>query len=527
MRIGASGSQLTIDDEFRGLIPPLTADERLQLENNILSSGGARDPIVVWSLHPGDMSEEAKDILAGGGNLVAMSDEQIEKCAVDHEANLGSRSYPMCRVVGRAGHFSLVQITGHLTDDECKHGEWCRYDWFCVYTGEWYSDASDYDRKTIVDGHNRHEICTRLGLPFDITEMAFPDRNAAMIWIIDNQQGRRNLADFAKTELELRRESIHAAMTAPRGAPVGNENGKKSKKSNTQSSEYLSDRNDRVKDAKIGDAAGVSRDTVAKVRRITEAAEQGLVDTDTMSKLRTGGVSINHVDKEIKKHRADVRASEKKTAAAAAGLLDGDIVRLGDFRTVLPSIPDGCVDLIFTDPPYDKETIPLYGDMAREAARILRPGGSLICYLGQYATADVCRLVGEHLKFFWPLCCYHEGPGQVMAFWGIRAKWKPMLWFVNGGNRFDTSSVLEDLVVSTKEKGSHPWQQSVVEASYYIKKLTPVGGLVVDPFCGGGTTAVAAKSCGRKWITCELDPEYAAIATQRIKEASNEDSQSN
>jgi site-specific DNA-methyltransferase (adenine-specific) len=92
-----------------------------------------------------------------------------------------------------------------------------------------------------------------------------------------------------------------------------------------------------------------------------------------------------------------------------------------------------------------------------------------------------------------------------------------MLWFVNGGNRFDTATIVEDMIVSTKEKTAHQWQQSVVEARYYIEKLTPAGGLVVDPFCGGGTTAVAAKIAGRKWITCELDPEYAAIATGRIK----------
>ena len=35
---------------------------------------------------------------------------------------------------------------------------------------------------------------------------------------------------------------------------------------------------------------------------------------------------------------------------------------------------------------------------------------------------------------------------------------------------------------------------------------------------GGGTTALAAKQAGRKWITCELDEDYAAIATQRINE---------
>jgi SAM-dependent methyltransferase len=411
---------IIVDAEFAALIPPLTADERNQLEANISAHGCARDPLVVWS---------------------------------------------------KAG------------------------------------------KLTLVDGHNRYEICTRLDLAFEIEEMRFDDRNAAMLWIIDNQKGRRNLADFAMTELEMAREKIYEEITLAAHRP------KKDDKKTTQKLEELPDRNDRTKDARIGAAAGVSREQVAKVRRIRDAANDGIVDDDTLTKLRTGAVSINHVDKTVKKHKAEAKAAERKKEAAAAGVIDGDIVRLGDFRTILPSIPDGCVDLIFTDPPYDKETVPLYEDMAREAARILRPGGSLICYLGQYATADVCRLVGNHLKFLWPLCCYHEGPGQVMAFWGIRVKWKPMLWFVNGGNRFDTSAVVEDLIVSTKEKSAHPWQQSVVEARYYIEKLTPSGGLVVDPFCGGGTTAVAAKLAGRKWITCELDQEYAAIATQRIKEA--------
>ena len=430
--MGKVFDDIKIDAEFAALIPPLTDDERSQLERNIVEHGRARDPLVAWS---------------------------------------------------KAGAF------------------------------------------TIVDGHNRYEICTRLDLPFDIAEMRFDDRNAAMLWIIDNQQGRRNLADFAKVELELKRESIHKArrgrpklIDVRTGGVHSDDQTTVTVPKNPQKSGGLSDPHDRESDARIGSASGVSRDTVGKVRRITEAVGEGLVDDDTLTKLRTGSVSINHVDKEIKKQRAEVRAVEKKKEAAAAGLLDGDIVRLGDFRTILPSIPDGCVDLIFTDPPYDKETIPLYKDMAAEAARILRPGGSLICYLGQYATADVCELVSQHLQFYWTLCCYHEGPGQSMSMRGIRAKWKPMLWFVNGTGRFDTSVMVEDLVVSHKEKSAHPWQQSVVEARYYIERLTPDGGLVVDPFCGGGTTALAAKQAGRKWVTCEIDGAYAAIATKRIKE---------
>jgi hypothetical protein len=105
---------------------------------------------------------------------------------------------------------------------------------------------------TIVDGHNRYEICTRRDLPFEIEEMRFDDRNAAMLWIIDNQKGRRNLADFAMTELEMAREKIYEDMTLAAHRP------KKEDKKTTQKIEELPDRNDRTKDARIGAAAGVS-----------------------------------------------------------------------------------------------------------------------------------------------------------------------------------------------------------------------------------------------------------------------------
>lgn len=46
---------------------------------------------------------------------------------------------------------------------------------------------------TLLDGHNRYEICSRLGLPFDYHELRFKDREEAADWIDRNQLGRRNL----------------------------------------------------------------------------------------------------------------------------------------------------------------------------------------------------------------------------------------------------------------------------------------------------------------------------------------------
>ena len=47
----------------------------------------------------------------------------------------------------------------------------------------------------------------------------------------------------------------------------------------------------------------------------------------------------------------------------------------------------------------------------------------------------------------------------------------------------------------------------------------PLGGVVLDPFGGAGTTAVVAMQEGRKSILCELNPEYAAMAERRIAAA--------
>jgi hypothetical protein len=56
----------------------------------------------------------------------------------------------------------------------------------------------------LVDGHNRHTICTKHNLQFNVVEMPFDSRNDVCIWIIQNQLGRRNLPHFARAELGVK-----------------------------------------------------------------------------------------------------------------------------------------------------------------------------------------------------------------------------------------------------------------------------------------------------------------------------------
>jgi hypothetical protein len=215
--------------------------------------------------------------------------------------------------------------------------------------------------------------------------------------------------------------------------------------------------------------------------------------------------------------QAAKRSSEKAEAKKRRRNVDG--LYLGDFREIGDKIPDASVDLIFTDPPYDRKAIELFDGLGEFAARVLRPGGSLVAYIGQIQLPDAVADLSKHLRYWWTCSCYHSGPTLLrMNEYGIVNGWKPMLWFVKE-TRGDKTTFVNDVATGTREKSHHDWQQSEAEARYFIELLTEKDGFVVDPFCGGGTTPVACIGLGRKWAAFEIDEANLSRASERISEA--------
>ncbi len=64
---------------------------------------------------------------------------------------------------------------------------------------------------------------------------------------------------------------------------------------------------------------------------------------------------------------------------------------------------------------------------------------------------------------------------------------------------------------------SHPARFPLALPTFFIKLLTKPGDLVLDPFGGTCTTALAAETLGRKWLVAEIDPKYAAVVSERFK----------
>ena len=86
----------------------------------------------------------------------------------------------------------------------------------------------------------------------------------------------------------------------------------------------------------------------------------------------------------------------------------------------------------------------------------------------------------------------------------------------DGGSRL-ARSVMQ--VRSCHGEAEHPTQKPIGILSPLIRYSVPLGGLVLDPFMGSGSTGVACMDLGRKFIGIEIDPKYFDIACKRIKDA--------
>jgi hypothetical protein len=78
---------------------------------------------------------------------------------------------------------------------------------------------------TLIDGHNRYDICTRNGIGFMTVNMEFKDRDQAKIWIINNQLGRRNLTSEQSSNLRGLRYELEKKESGVRGPKKGGQNG--------------------------------------------------------------------------------------------------------------------------------------------------------------------------------------------------------------------------------------------------------------------------------------------------------------
>jgi len=258
----------------------------------------------------------------------------------------------------------------------------------------------------------------------------------------------------------------------------------------------------------------------AKKRKPSVVAKDSAEQRKVQSSLE--GMDTEELPSKMLDARRVARLAREQEAERRAERADGDIglgiarLLLGDMRERGREIENESVDLILTDPPYPADFLPLWGDLGKLAARVLKPGGMLVAYAGALYLPQVMTLLSEHLSYWWCGVVLLPGAHSRVHVRNVAQGCKPLLFYVRDG--YVGERWFEDTYSSEGvEKEGHDWQQSEGLSEYYISKLTDPGGLVLDPFLGVGSTGVAAIVLGRNFVGIEVDPAAIEGGRERME----------
>lgn len=248
----------------------------------------------------------------------------------------------------------------------------------------------------------------------------------------------------------------------------------------------------------------------------------------------------------------------------------------GDCVEVLQGLPEASIELIITSPPYDNlRAYGPYFDPARfdwrsvitQLYRILVPGGVVVWVVAD-ATVDGSETGTSFRQALWAKDCgfnLHDtmiyevagtgAKGSIYAYWQafeymfVWSKGRPKtvnriadVWNTGGGkvrskgvkasqirSRMERANIINPTrsvrpnvwryAVGQEDSRGHPAPFPLKLARDHIISWSNPRESVLDPFMGSGTTGIAAVQLGRSFIGIEINPDYLAIAQQRIAEA--------
>jgi len=219
----------------------------------------------------------------------------------------------------------------------------------------------------------------------------------------------------------------------------------------------------------------------------------------------------------------------------------------GDAVVKLPDLLENSIDFIFTDPPYglkiartfqiagDEVANDLFSVFVNEATRILKPGACLCCCCGGGGSDEGCvfadwttKLLNTPKLKFKQMVIWDKGPMGIG--WHYRRSYETILVAQKSGAKcrwYDTSHRIENVVrhirkVPTQSKNKHPAEKPVLLAAYFIKLHTQPSDIVLDPFCGHGSTGVAAVNTKRQFLGIDIEPKYCEMAKWNISQAEHQ-----
>ena len=266
----------------------------------------------------------------------------------------------------------------------------------------------------------------------------------------------------------------------------------------------------------VGQRVGIGKaKTFRRAEKVWQGAKEGNpIAQKLVQQLDNGSVSIKKAYRILtSKEREETRNNQRKLVVTTNV---APVIACGDFRELIKSVGESTIDLILTDPPYPKEYLPLWTELAKEASRVLKPGAFLISYSGQTFLPEVIRRLQEHLDYYWLGMLYHQGITAQRFEVNMWNRAKPILFFYKPP-RTKQMDWLEDVIVSEKpDKELHDWGQNVKPFIKLLEHFSKPNDLILDPFMGGGATIEACIEAKRKIIGYEIDKAKYELVDGRL-----------
>ena len=205
-----------------------------------------------------------------------------------------------------------------------------------------------------------------------------------------------------------------------------------------------------------------------------------------------------------------------------------DHIYTGDALQLLPTWPNGWADVLVTDPPYGNAA--RYG---RAGRRILGDEHPLVGLHGVAATYPLLKrnatayvfCAAHHVGFIEHFFLrYSKFQRRELLVWDkrtpgfgrpFRRVHECILVLEKGKPRYRDVYLPTVLSIPRADTTDHPHAKPPALLARLIRASSDPGGVVLDPFAGAGSTAVAAASAGRRFVGIELDPDYAELARGR------------
>jgi len=242
----------------------------------------------------------------------------------------------------------------------------------------------------------------------------------------------------------------------------------------------------------------------------------------------------------------------------------------GDCFDLLPSIPACSIELVLTDPPYQQSLRDIHGDwntgldwnrLSEQFDRVLKPSGQLAMFCdwttGQTITAALMDRFKFRFIWIWQKPCAQPinkkmplAEVELIAVYSKRKSrlkdltfnWKeiaergepyrrefnrqnntrkPIRPYVSKSNGIRYPRQILNFPskcnLPESERTDHPCQKPIGLVGYVVRALSNPGDLVLDPFSGSGSTAIACHRLNRRFIAFERDPKYYADSVERLK----------